>query len=123
EKHSTARCELRITKSLSMDDMFQRVDIPPVPPDMSSELRSRLGSLELNGSHRRFLVNRMGGTGSSWLVKLLNPHPEVFCYHEGVIIRTFPASSYGSEDIISFIRWLALDRSEERRVGNGVRMS
>ncbi|OLB24677.1 MAG: hypothetical protein AUH15_00465 [Acidobacteriales bacterium 13_2_20CM_55_8] len=92
-----------------MDDMFQRVDIPPVPPDISAELRSRLGSLELNGSHRRFLVNRMGGTGSSWLVKLLNTHPEVFCYHEGVIIRTFPASSYGSEDIISFIRWLALD--------------
>lgn len=92
-----------------MRDLFQRLDIPRVLPDVSADARSRLGRLELNGSHRRFLVNRMGGTGSSWLVKLLNTHPEVFCYHEGVIIRTFPLSSYRSEDIVSFIRWLALD--------------
>jgi hypothetical protein len=77
--------------------------------DISAEIRARLGGLELNGSHRRFLVNRMGGTGSSWLVKLLNTHPDVFCYHEGVIVRTYPASSYGSDDIVSFMGWLAED--------------
>ena len=92
-----------------MDDLFQRTDVPVVPRDVSAELRSRLGGLELNGPHRRFLVNRMGGTGSSWLVKLLNTHPDVFCYHEGVIMQTYPASSYGSDDIVSFIRWLAHD--------------
>ena len=84
------------------------MDIQPGLPDVE-DLRSRLASLEFNGPHRRFLVNRMGGTGSSWLVKLLNAHPDVFCYHEGVIIRIYPASSYGTEDIISFIRWLAYD--------------
>jgi hypothetical protein len=84
------------------------MDIQPGLSDVE-DLRLRLGSLGLNGPHRRFLVNRMGGTGSSWLVKLLNTHPDVFCYHEGVIIRTYPSSSYGSEDIVSFIRWLAAD--------------
>lgn len=75
--------------------------------DVSFELSSQLGALELNGLHRRFLVNRMGSTGSSWLAKLLNTHPDVFCYHEGVITRIFPATAYTNDDIITFIRWLA----------------
>jgi hypothetical protein len=84
------------------------MDTKPGLPDVE-DLRSRLGCLELNGPHRRFMVNRMGGTGSSWLAKLLNTHPEVFCYHEGVIVRAYPASSYGTDDITSLIQWLAYD--------------
>src|SRR5882724_7039040 len=95
------------------------MDIQPGLSDVE-DLRLRLGSLGLNGPHRRFLVNRMGGTGSSWLVKLLNTHPDVFCYHEGVIVRTYPSSSYGSDDIVSFIAWLAEDdmKSAYRAVGD-----
>ncbi|HMH02515.1 MAG TPA: hypothetical protein VK555_13945 [Terriglobales bacterium] len=92
-----------------MDPVFKGADIQPGPSDVSAELKSHLVNLGLNGSHRRFLVNRMGGTGSSWLVKLLNSHPDVFCYHEGVIVRTYPATSYGTDDVVSFIRWLAYD--------------
>jgi hypothetical protein len=44
------------------------------------DLRAQLARLEreLRGTHRRFLVTRMGSSGSTWLAKLLNSHPEVF---------------------------------------------
>jgi hypothetical protein len=49
----------------------------------------------------------MGSTGSGWLAKLLNSHPEVFCSHEAVVARAYPESSYGPADIFCFIDWLA----------------
>jgi hypothetical protein len=70
-------------------------------------IRSALASLCLHGTHRRFLVNRMGSTGSSWLSKLLNSHPDVFCSHETVVGKVFPAQSYGNEEILALIRQLA----------------
>jgi len=73
------------------------------------EVKSRLASITLHGSHRRFLVSRMGSTGSTWLAKLFNSHPDVFCYHEGVIAKIFPASSYGMEERLSLIKLLAED--------------
>ncbi|MGE5206428.1 MAG: hypothetical protein ACM3PW_12500 [Chlamydiota bacterium] len=75
------------------------------------DLRAQLARLEpeLTGYHRRFLVNRMGSTGSTWLVKLLNSHPDVFCYHEGVLAQVFPATSYSSDDVVRFIHWLIRD--------------
>ena len=107
-------------QDIHVESLFKSSDMQAGLSDISAEIRARLGGLELHGSHRRFLVNRMGGTGSSWLVKLLNTHPEVFCYHEGVIVRTYPSSSYGSDDIVSFIGWLAEDdmKSAYRAVGD-----
>jgi hypothetical protein len=58
---------------------------------------------------RRFVVARMGSTGSAWLAKLLNSHPDVFCSHEGVAARAYPARSYGHADILRFLNWLAWD--------------
>jgi hypothetical protein len=79
--------------------------------EQPADLRAQLARLEpeLTGYHRRFLVNRMGSTGSTWLVKLLNSHPDVFCYHEGVLAQAFPATSYSSDDIVRFIHWLIRD--------------
>jgi hypothetical protein len=57
----------------------------------------------------RFAVARMGSTGSTWFAKLLNSHPEVYCSHEGVAARAYPARTYGSDDIIRFVDWLACD--------------
>lgn len=51
----------------------------------------------------------MGSTGSAWLAKLLNSHPDVFCSHEGVAARAYPAHSYDHSDIIRFLGWLAWD--------------
>src|SRR5215831_7852275 len=41
------------------------------------EIASKLSVLEMTGSHRRFLVARQGSTGSTWLAKLINSHPDV----------------------------------------------
>src|SRR2546430_6937875 len=80
------------------------------PADNADALRAGLSKLDIRGEHHRFLVNRMGSSGSTWLVKLLNSHPDVFCYHEGVLAQIYPQKSYTSEH-----------RSEERRVGKECR--
>jgi hypothetical protein len=71
------------------------------------EIETSLSHLQPDG--RRFFVARMGSTGSSWLAKLLNSHPDVFCSHEGVAARAYPARSYGHADILRFLNWLAWD--------------
>ena len=77
--------------------------------DNVGALRACFSELDIHGEHRRFLVNRMGSSGSTWLVKLLNSHPDVFCYHEGVLAQIYPHKSYTSEHVVNFIRWLAAD--------------
>jgi hypothetical protein len=77
--------------------------------DQFEKAKTQLLALKLSGSHRRFLVSRMGSTGSTWLAKLLNSHPDVFCSHEGVIGRIYPSRSYGNEEILSFIKLMAED--------------
>ncbi|PYX07256.1 MAG: hypothetical protein DMG85_11920, partial [Acidobacteria bacterium] len=79
------------------------------PVDNVGALRASLSKLDIRGEHHRFLVNRMGSSGSTWLVKLLNSHPDVFCYHEGVLAQIYPLKSYTSEHVVNFIRWLAWD--------------
>ena len=79
------------------------------PADNVDALRASLSKLDIRGEHHRFLVNRMGSSGSTWLVKLLNSHPDVFCYHEGVLAQIYPQKSYTSEHVVNFIRWLAWD--------------
>lgn len=51
----------------------------------------------------------MGGTGSTWLAKLLNSHPDVFCSHEAVAWRAFPETNYSADAILRFLRLLAWD--------------
>ncbi len=66
------------------------------PAENADALRASLSKLDIRGEHHRFLVNRMGSSGSTWLVKLLNSHPDVFCYHEGVLAQIYPHKSYSS---------------------------
>jgi hypothetical protein len=73
------------------------------------KLQERLSKVAVNGDSRRFVINRMGSTGSTWLAKLLNSHPDVFCSHEGIVEHVFPSCSYTSDDIIRFIEYLAWD--------------
>jgi hypothetical protein len=68
---------------------------------------SPFGDLLVQGDFRRFLVARMGSTGSTWLAKLLNSHPEVYCTHEGVLANAFPRSHYGVEEIVRFVSYFA----------------
>ena len=79
------------------------------PADHGDGLSASLSKLDIRGEHHRFLVNRMGSSGSTWLVKLLNSHPDVFCYHEGVLAQIYPQKSYTSEHVVNFIRSLAWD--------------
>jgi hypothetical protein len=80
---------------------------------ISLDIASKLSELEVSGSHRRFLVQRLGSTGSTWVAKLLNSHPDVFCYHEGVIAKIFPSRSYGNAEILTFIDLIAEDRMHD----------
>lgn len=68
---------------------------------------ARFRTMRYSGNHQRFLVNRMGNTGSTWLAKLLNAHPEVFCEHEGVVSRIWPRSAYDEEDILQYVEFIA----------------
>src|SRR6266576_566345 len=77
--------------------------------DNAGALRASLSKLDIRGEHHRFLVNRMGSSGSTWLVKLLNSHPDIFCYHEGVLAQIYPHKSYTAEQVVNFIQWLAWD--------------
>lgn len=68
---------------------------------------SPFSDLVVQGDFRRFLVARMGSTGSTWLAKLLNSHPEVLCTHEGVLAQAFPRTRYGEEEVVRFVRYFA----------------
>jgi hypothetical protein len=72
-----------------------------------ADRRERLAKIELLGDHRRFLVGRMGSTGSTWLAKLLNSHPDVLCTHEQVLSKIHPRESYGVTDVIDLMRDIA----------------
>jgi hypothetical protein len=84
----------------AVDDLFA---------DTFRDIRSRLVAIQLSGPHRRFLVTRLGSTGSTWLAKLLNSHPDVYCTHEGILGRVFPATSYRGEDVVTLIEALSSD--------------
>lgn len=75
--------------------------------DTLRDIKTQLSTIRVSASPRRFLVNRMGSTGSTWVAKLLNSHPEVFCSHEGILAKVFPSSELNSDQIITFIQFLA----------------
>ncbi len=66
-------------------------------------LEARWQHFGASANCHKFLVNRMGSTGSTWLARLLNSHPDVFCSHEGVVSRVHPAREYGEDAILRFI--------------------
>lgn len=69
----------------------------------------RLSRLKIEGKFRRFLVARMGSTGSAWLAKLLCSHPDVYCSHEGVVTQVYPNRHYAGDDVLRFIEYFAWD--------------
>src|SRR5579872_5516236 len=69
----------------------------------------RLSGLSPQGNAKRFVVSRMGSTGSTWLAKLVNAHPDVLCSHEGIIGHVYPSKSYGTDDVVTFLEYLAWD--------------
>src|ERR1700692_3299627 len=71
------------------------------------DLESQLSTIRVSTSPRRFLVNRMGSTGSTWVAKLLNSHPDVFCSHEGIFAKAFPSYEVDAKQIVTFIQFLA----------------
>jgi hypothetical protein len=95
------------------------VSASPVLPTLfslvSRQAQPILDEIETASAHlrppgRRFVVARMGSTGSAWLAKLLNSHPDVFCSHESVAARAYPARRYDHGDIFRLLRWLAWDK-------------
>src|SRR5579883_2360772 len=68
---------------------------------------SRLSRVKPWGTCRKFLVSRMGSTGSTWFSKLLNSHPDILCSHERILSRIHPAREYGQEEIMELIECMA----------------
>lgn len=79
-----------------------------------------LSDLKIEGRFRRFLIARMGSTGSAWLAKLLCSHPDVYCSHEGIVTQMYPSKTYGVGDVARFIRFFASDTKHHayRAVGD-----
>lgn len=71
--------------------------------------KRRLSSLKVQRGIRRFVVARMGSTGSTWLAKLLNSDPDVFCSHEGVIAQVYPSRELTHEDVLKYVEYFAWD--------------
>lgn len=72
---------------------------------LTEKIRDLLRSLELSfglsprpNQTRYFAILGPGHCGSVWLTKLLNSHPEVFCFHEGVNQRIFPLNLWEAKD-------------------------
>lgn len=75
--------------------------------DQCAKNKEFFASLPVDKNCAKFFVNRMGFTGSTWLGKLLNSHPDVMCYHEGVMQHAFPSRGYGESDILNYLRFIA----------------
>jgi hypothetical protein len=76
------------------------------PPPYAAEYAALAGSPGPN----RFFVARQGGTGSTWLAKTLNSHPNVYCTHEGIFGVVFPRKTYDVDDHLRFVERIARDR-------------
>jgi hypothetical protein len=71
------------------------------------EAALRLSKLTILGVAHRFVIFRMGSTGSSWLAKLLDSHPEVFCTHEGFLALAYPSKQFDHQDVLRFLEYFA----------------
>src|SRR5262249_44413505 len=93
------------------DDIVDRITqhVETHHADALQRINTFLTRLQVSCSHRRLVVARMGSTGSTWLAKLLNSHPDVFCSHEFVVAQVYPAREYGVPDVERLIEHLATD--------------
>jgi hypothetical protein len=82
-------------------------------------IAEQLANITMTGTQRRFVVTRMGSTGSTWLAWLLNSHPDVQCSHEAILSRIFPKDSYNSNDLVDLIRLLAFDAHHGAYLASG----
>lgn len=71
------------------------------------------------GGPRRFFVSRLGGTGSTWLAKTLNSHPDVFCGHEIVLWFVHPRKTFDVHDHYRFVECVARDNLHGAYVAAG----
>jgi hypothetical protein len=77
------------------------------------EVELRLSNVRIVGNVKRFVISRMGSTGSGWLAKLLDAHPEVHCTHEGFLAHVYPANQLTGQDVLRFIEYFAWDAKHE----------
>src|SRR5579871_6250956 len=82
-------------------------------PSLRLESKLRLARLAILGNVNRFVVNRMGSTGSGWLAKLLDAHPEVHCTHEGFMAEAYPSDQFDDRDVLRFLEYFAWDNKHE----------
>ncbi len=60
----------------------------------------------MNTPVQRFHVGSFGRSGTVWLSKLLNAHPEVLCFHEGAIMHHHP-SPWWEAGAVETLRWVS----------------
>ena len=91
-----------------INSVFDRVNA-----SAHAEVDVCLSNLRVIGNVKRFIISRMGSTGSSWLAKLLNAHPEVYCSHEGMMAHVYPSDQLTARDVLEFIGYFAWDAKHE----------
>ena len=80
---------------------------------LRAEAAVRLSNLKILGNVNRFVVSRMGSTGSGWFAKLLDAHPEVHCTHEGFMAQAYPTDQFNYQDVLRFLEYFAWDTKHE----------
>jgi hypothetical protein len=80
---------------------------------LRAEAELRLSKLTILGVAHRFVITRMGSTGSSWLAKLLDSHPEVLCTHEGFLALAYPSEQFNHQDVLRFLEYFAWDTKHD----------
>jgi hypothetical protein len=75
--------------------------------DAIDQYAGRYAALEDRNGPRRFFVSRLGGSGSTWLAKVLNAHPDVFCTHEGILSRLDPRQPVDIHEHFRFVERVA----------------
>ena len=105
--------------SIRTDTGWIQAVLDEIHEDAWHSVRQEVSQIEVCGPHRRFVVTRMGSTGSTWLAKLLNSHADVLCTHEGVISKVYPRQNFDSSDIIGLVRCLAADLTHGAYLAQG----
>ncbi len=94
--------------SQQISSVVERVYAPAL-----AEVEAGFSNLRIVGNVQRFIISRMGSTGSTWFAKLLNGHPEVYCSHEGIMAQIYPSKGFDASDVTRFIKYFAWNAKHE----------
>ena len=112
--------EFGTTESTACEESKGSSTLPESPSDTLMSAEAFWNSFEYRGLQQRFFVCRLGSTGSAYLARLINAHPDVFCSHEGVLWNRQDLSAGQSErEQQAFLAFICSDAMHGAYLANG----